>query len=671
MKTFREAEEILAESLPNYTHRPQQAQLAEAIERALEAGDHLLADAPVGTGKSMAALIPSILSGKRVIIATATNVLASQYYDNDLPFLKQHLPVDFSYAMVKGKSNYYCSAEGELNKDNSSYVELIKSELRQRPGHTGDLDRFGFSIPQDERRYLSVSSTECPGLSNCQVGRELGCLPGRARERAQDAQIVVTNISALILNAKLEGHYLGHYDALIIDEGHELDPYALSSLAATVNFAGIRDLAERSMEFVPNSSEPHNVIDAVSYIEDLMEIMMGENDFLKVDHELMVEMVDDWMPILEGINFIKNITSDVAKRNNSRLEENPQDPIAGEAARKASKLSRQAENVQEILENLILGETNYVRWLEKIEVRGRGNHVSFRTNLRISPIESAPFLKKVLWGNSTLSVNTDVPDDSDWEVEEVNLPPVILMSGTLAANGNFSFIKRTLGAWEADEIQVDSPFDYQNQARLFIPNRSVPVPGAFDQWLSWYVQNTSELIRASEGGALLLFTSRRAMEAAYERMRPILSNWGYRTLIQDGETSNNDLAQSFNDETSAVLFGLKSFFQGFDPRQGSCRLVVLDKLPFPVPTDIIFEARAELAEEDGESSFSTLSIPMLIVTLRQAMGRLIRSNQHRGVMAIMDSRLSTKQYGNLIINSLPPAPKIDRISQAVEFLSSN
>lgn len=248
------------------------------------------------------------------------------------------------------------------------------------------------------------------------------------------------------------------------------------------------------------------------------------------------------------------------------------------------------------------------------------------------------------------------------------MPPVIVMSGTLASNGNFNFVKRTLGAWNAGEVQVDSPFDYEDQSRLFIPNRSVPAPNQFDDWKSWYLMNVSEMISASRGGALLLFTSRRAMEAVYEDMRPFLASQGYRSLIQDGQTSNDELGRTFNSDNSSVLFGLKSFFQGFDPKRDACKLVVLDKLPFPVPTDIIFEARAGIVESNGESSFSSLSIPMLTVVLRQAMGRLIRSNRHRGVMAVMDSRLSSKRYGNMIVNSLPPSPRIDRVSQAIDFL---
>lgn len=656
MSVFSEVEPILAESLPGYVHRPQQKELSDAIEQAIDDNSHLIVQAPVGTGKSIGALIPAIMKGKRVIVATATNLLANQYNTKDLPFLKRHLPVDFSYAMVKGRGNYYCPAEGQQNEDRTPYIQRIRDEIAQRPGHMGDLDSFSFPIPQEDRKYLSISSVECPGLKACKVGRELGCPSQVARDRAQEADVVVTNISSLIINARIGDKLLGSYDLMIIDEGHNLDPYALGALEATVNFSSIRTLAERAMEHMQNAEELHRMIEATDYMSTLMEALMEGQTFLKIDAETMVDMVDDWLPILGGVEMIRSVLGERSRRALERAEANVSDVVSAEVGRSTMKLSRQAENLQETLENLILGEGDFVRWLEKKEIR-RGREVQERTYLRLSPIESAPFLRNILWGTND-------------EEEESPRIPVVLMSGTLAVNGKFTFAKRTVGAWEANELEVDSPFDYQNQARLFVPNRMVPPPGRFEEWLDWYSDSTGEILDASHGAGLLLFTSRRAMTAVYERMAGSLRQKGIRVIIQDGETDNQELGRIFNEDEHSVLFALKSFFEGFDPKLGSCKAVILDKLPFRPPTDIIFEARSAIVEEEGGSPFAELAIPDMATTLAQAMGRLIRSNDHRGLMAIMDSRISSSRYGSQVLKGLPPVPKTERVSEAVRFLRS-
>lgn len=658
---------VLKDLLPGFTPRHQQRKVANFISQAVLDGEHALVQAPVGVGKSLT-LAPVIKwaaeNGKRIVIATATNILAEQYATKDLPLIQQGLEklgIHFEFRMLKGRSNYVCS--WQLQESDSELAPKIRQELRRNPMHSGDFNDFAFEIPRSERQGLSITSTECPGLSHCDIGRKLGCYPARAKDAAKDATVVLTNISALITNAQVDNALFGNVDVVVVDEAHNLDQYTLSALGSVINIQGLGDLVTKLEKAVPDlTQEAKSVKMAAEILGQQARQTLGEETFVKIPHSEVVESVmndtNPMVPALVGLNafkqrlgaILKKAKEDFAALSPEEIESG--DSVVASSLRNTSRLHKQVSNMMSILKDYLMDEDS-VRWVSSYEVKiGRKKEVRYSYN--ISPIDSAGFLTYHFWKG---------PED-----REVDLPPVILMSGTLAEGKDFAYTKRTLGCWNARELVVDSPFDYERQAALYVPDRDAPEPRDFDAWLQWYVRQAVQIVDASNGGALLLFTSRRAMEAAHEILGPVISTQ-YRVLIQDGEMSNKELGRVFNDDPNSVLFALRSFFEGFDPKLGSCRAVVLDKLPFPVPTDVIFEARAKRidAKEGPWSSFNKLSIPMMSLVLTQAFGRLIRSTEHAGVFAIMDSRLSKARYGQRIVKSLPPARRVD-LNEGLDFL---
>jgi len=316
---------------------------------------------------------------------------------------------------------------------------------------------------------------------------------------------------------------------------------------------------------------------------------------------------------------------------------------------KLKQLQTRTANLMSTLEELLLSEDHErVRWVEGYKVR---ENEYWR--LKIAPVEVGPFLRRNLWDVTTC----------------------IIMSATLSAgkdhhgHKDFSYIKRTLGLYDADTVDVGTPFDFTHQGMMFVPAQNVPNPKQYAAWAGYAVQTTLNLIDASKGGALLLYTSRKAMEAAHEDLQDRLEDRGLTVLMQGDGRTNKKLAQIFKEDEHSVLFALKSFFVGVDVPGNACRLVVVDKMPFPVPSDPIFKARALLEERSGRKPFATLSIPMMTLSLEQAVGRLIRTKDDAGIVAILDSRLSSTPYGRGIITALPDFPVTTELADVQRFYS--
>ncbi len=688
MRTFSDIEQnVLATQFEGYKPRTAQQQVARFIEERIADGGHGLIQAPVGTGKSFGALIPAINyvianPGKRVLIPTATNLLAHQYYEKDIPALlkmyEEILGETFTYAMVKGRAHYVCQWELSENSENESAVRIIE-ELNQNPNHSGDFEDFSFSVPQGDRSALSISSAECPGLKSCKIGRTLGCFSNQARDRAQTAQIVVTNISALVTNAKMMGNLLGEFDLTIVDEGHNVDNYALGSMEEILNFDGLRRLINQSDEFYPLSRK-EEILASIDQMEaDAME-MIGEESFMKITEQNIMDHIGPFIPVYQALNDLKGRLSGIANAANESLEDMPDEgeetSLFSYQARNAKKLAKQASNYVSVLNMLLpLGDDDendeetinigagldHVRWISSYEVKRRNKgrtETSRRVRYHTCPIEVAGFMRRFIWNGT----------------DQYTPSPTIMMSGTMAPGGDFSYIKRTLGApKDIPTIKVDSPFDFKRQGMLFVPDGRTPAPQGleYEDWFDWYISTTEEMVKASKGDALLLFTSRKNMEAAYERLAPVFQRFGYKCYIQNGEMTPGEISKEFMDMPGSVLFGLKSFFEGFDPKKGKVKVLILDKLPFPVPTDIIFEARSQKLNHemsDGYASFRMLTIPLMSLVLDQAVGRLIRSDEHEGVVCLMDSRLTTKGYGRKAVNALPPFSRARYVHEVTERL---
>lgn len=662
MRTFAEAEKVLAEKLPGYQERPQQQRLAASVEGVFAdpaTPRTLLGEAGCGTGKSIAAIVPAVLAVKpdaetgedapqRIIVATATKALQEQYAGKDMPFLAANLGVDFTWALLKGRSNYVCHSKmAEVSTMDLPNIERIREELEDE-GHSGDFEHLANSVPEDKKYLLSMSSSECPGKSDCPFGKI--CFAEKAKEIAKGSQVVITNTAMLMTELKIQEisdgkvRMLGEYDGVIIDEAHEVPEIAASALADQFSQRGIENIISAAHNFLGEQDALSSSITglteelrgSVGTIWDHLDgLAKGEQVELK-----LAELADHFEPYIELVDGLKMLGGFVA---DAQIK-------IGNPSRETAKQRRIGRRIISMVQKLteFLTSDGMVRWVET-EERGRGRSRRTITLLKYSPIEVGPFLDEHLWSQV----------------------PAALISATLSVGGDFGYIAETLGLRNPQTLNVGTPFDYTSQAALFVPSRNQPDPSRQrSEWMSYAQNTTRDLVRAAGGGALLLFTSRKAMRSSYEMLRDTLELAGYTCLMQGEHGTNKEIARRFAEDTHSVLFALKSFFTGVDFAGETCRLVVIDKLPFPVPTDILFAARAEQVNRrygDSWASFNRLSIPMMSLTLAQGFGRLIRSVTDRGVVAILDPRLTSKGYGKKIMAALPPAPVTHAVDDVARF----
>ncbi len=665
IRTFAQAEANLAAHLPGYQARPQQQMLAREVESLFsqDGPQTLLAQAGCGTGKSIAALIPSILARttlqgetrkQRVIVATATKALQEQYANNDLPFLTDHLGVKFSWALLKGKSSYVCNAKmAEQTSDTLPQLADLMKEL-QTPGHSGDFEHLATVIGEDKKYLLSMSSQECPGRKQCAVAEMRGCFAEAAKEKAQQSDIVVTNVAMLMTHFKIldltDGlvSILGASDAFVVDEAHELPEIAASTLSDEIRKRGLTNLiakAQRFMEFHKAAASPA-IGEALAGIDAIWEHLDGIRDNSTDQVELKVGEIDSRSEIYVGLfvalQAIEQAVADTQVKAGVRDDE----------------LTRQQRIVSSLVSMIstlfdLISSEEIIRWVEPAEIKipgGKGKTETI-TVVKYSPVEVGPFLERHLWSQT----NT------------------VLLSATLSVGESFDFIKRELGLSDRAPrtMDVGSPFDYSTQGLMFLPSADKPDPrkDTREEWLSYARTTSLDLIKASGGGALLLYTSRTAMQDAYAALSPVLEMAGYTCLMQGLSGTNKEIAQIFAVDTHSVLFAMKSFFTGVDFAGEACRVVIIDKMPFPVPSDILYKAKKNLMNRRAgrEVDFGQLMIPLMTLVLTQAVGRLLRKVTDRGVVAILDSRLTSTNYGRRVAKSLPPFPVVHEIETVADF----
>lgn len=662
-ENWDEVEANIARHLPGYEPRPQQQKLARAIERSVAGGKHLLAQAGCGCGKSIGGTMPMVLAavqqGKRVVVATMTKALQEQYASKDLPFMEEKSGVKFTWALLKGRSNYVCRAK--LNGDDAERLTataMIRAELAANPEHSGDFEHFSESIDGLEMAKLSTTSAECPADS-CPL-REM-CFAENAKREARKADVVITNTAMLLTDAQIRSltnereqgpvEMLGHYDLLLVDEAHELGEAAGSALGTEFTAQNMGTFARDAITWA--ALQGVDIAEVADYLTKVLGVLapvvigaveaQEKKESRKLD-KLAVNrawFVNNFEPFMDARDAAQAIVSKLAQVPCTRDKENQ------ELRRKM--LTTRGNNIVSNIEDLLeRPDTEQVRWIETYDVRGEK-----RWRVKSSPVDVAPFLKEWVW---------DAVDSA------------VLMSATLTSGKNrdgskdFTYLKRVLGLWEAETIDVGTPFNFGEQALMFVPAPEQPNPKSdYGRWMNYSMISTLRLIDAAKGGALLLFTSRRAMQEAYENMADLLQDKGYTTLMQGDGRTNKELARIFKEDTHSVLFALKTFFVGVDVPGDACRLVVIDKMPFPVPNDPIFAARALKEESEGRRSFNSLSIPMMILTLEQGIGRLIRTKLDKGVVAVMDSRLSGTPYGRQIVSALPDFPVTTNIADVESF----
>ncbi|MGB7070217.1 MAG: helicase C-terminal domain-containing protein [Pyrinomonadaceae bacterium] len=636
-----------------YEHRPGQVKMAEAIVRAFEDRKHLIVEAGTGTGKTLAYLVPAIAAAtklnKRVIISTGTKNLQEQLMEKDIPFLKKVLPKKFSAAYMKGRSNYAClykigKAEHQPILDGLNEIDHFNEVLQwSRETATGDRSELR-SLPDNISFWSRINAKseacigqKCPDFEPCFITR--------MRARAEDADIIIVNHHLFFADLNVRGNQYGRvlpdYGAVIFDEAHLLEDIASEYFGFQVSNYQIDDLIRDSDRLpIPDAI-------ATSQITKIAARIVGLSDQFWMRFS-QVRGQDGRFPLSTEAFTYRTTDGEQAPTPHGETYqaldtalgslENSIEPF-GETIPEAETLVRRIRQSRFDLEFLIKqAERNFVYWVER---RGKG------TFLQASPIDVSNLLQERLFDK----VDT-----------------CILTSATLSANGKFEFIRNRLGLdrSKTETLIAPSTFDYEKQAIIYLP-KAMPDPRApeFSQMAAGEI---IKLLQITEGRAFVLATSNYSMNALYEL---VSSRMNYPCFIQ-GSMSKAGLLERFRETPNAVLFATSSFWQGVDVQGEQLSCVIIDKLPFAVPSDPIVSARSQFIDENGGRSFFDYSVPQAVISLKQGIGRLIRSNTDRGVIAILDSRLRTKSYGRDFLNSLPKAPVTGDLKDVAElFRSSN
>lgn len=636
-QTFSEATAVLAAAIDNYESRPEQARLAVAIEDALGSRSTLVGQGGCGVGKSFASLVPAILSGKRTVYSTATKALQEQIAQKDLPFLAKHFPTTF--AILKGRSNYLCLAKMDEVAASDLPVGFADAVKDSALGQREELPEVSSAMWS----RLTASGEECPGKKNCPFGEV--CFAEKAKQAASEATVVVVNHALLATDAVVRSmsdgnaSMIGSYDALIVDEAHELEDYVSSALATTFRLAGITNFVSELRNF-GRLIQTDRLNDVASDLNSAAIALFDRLPTGRLRMQQIDELSDAITAVEEAfVNIAAAISHDDVLAAVSRL--NQLDAVRSRMVR--DRLRRRAARSATAFRSIVSdGEDETVRFVEEESKRGQ----TFKA-ITVTPVTVSNWLAENLWSQVS----------------------PILISATILVGGKSDYIADRLGIADHRTVDAGSPFDYARQARLYVP-RNLPVPSGATAaaWSSASIAEMERLVLASEGRALLLFTSRREMETAWNALVETGKFDRFPCKRQGGDETNQSLMQWFKNDKHSVLFALKSFFTGIDIQGDSLGLVVINKLPFPVPTEPVFEARSEAIKRRGGNDFGELTIPAMTLPLQQAAGRLIRTRQDSGVVAILDSRLVQKGYGATILRSLPDMPVVHSFADVQEFL---
>ena len=627
-----DADGPFAETLNSFAPREAQVQMAQAVEDCLATGGSLVVEAGTGIGKTLAYLVPALLSGERVIISTGTKTLQDQLFFRDLPKVVETLGLSIKPALLKGRANYLClhrmlTARTEGRLPSREAVTELEAVLDWSARTTdGDLSIAGV-ITEDSGLMPFVTSTtencvgaECPQFEDCHVAR--------ARSEAQDADVVVVNHHLLFADMAIKqsgfGEVLPGASAFIIDEAHQAPETATRFFSVSLTARQVTDLCR---DFLAESAgvtgamgmlrEP--VADCLQKLKEIQLVIYERmpdrgswNDLVRDDQVRMA---------LQALDHSVNVLFAASEK------------LAGSARGMDGCIERLTE-IQSRLDRFDAQQTGEeVRWYEK---RGRG------FAMHITPLEVS-------------GVFSDFREmaDAAW----------IFTSATLAVRGDFSLFTGQMGLDDATTLQLDSPFDYANNALMWLPGQ-LPEPRDAE-FVPALLEQVVPLLEASKGRAFLLFTSHRSLRRAAELLADKV---GFPLFVQ-GEQPRSLLLEQFRESGQGVLLGSSSFWEGVDVIGDALSLVVIDKLPFAAPDDPVMEARSDALRKAGGNPFTQLYLPQAVISLKQGAGRLIRDVNDRGALVVCDPRIRTKSYGRVFRESLPPMKQADTRDEVEVFLN--
>lgn len=607
-------------ALPTGEARPGQVDMAKAVARALETKRHLIVQAGTGTGKSLGYLVPTILSGRRVVVATTTKALQDQLADKDLPFLEKHLGRSFTSAVLKGRSNYLCrqradeltSGTDQLSMDDvgdqASALgrEVIRLVEWGRTSETGDRSTLDAEPSARAWAAVSVGAMECPGAARCPSGET--CFAEIARKRADLADVVVVNTHLYGAHLASGGHVLPEHDVVVFDEAHALEDVASDSLSVELGAGRLRALARAARPLVGEAGAAD--IEALEAAATALEDAATPWRDKRVPDDLGAALA---AAIAVAVERVARVTSAVRTSD-------------GDTARKNRTLQA-AGHLSGDLQVASPVPTGHVAWVE-----GRtGGPI-----LRVVPVDVGETLASRLWSNVTaILTSATVPQR---------------LAGRLGIEPE-----------RCEEMDVGSPFPHGEHALLYCPVHlpDPRAPGHIDAMHD----ELEALIRAAGGRTLALFTSYRAMDAAVGALRSRLP-W---KLLAQGDLPKPALIESFSSDEHSCLFATMGYWQGIDVPGPSLSLVTIDRIPFPRPDEPLLQARRDRA---GPGAFGLIDLPRAATLLAQGAGRLIRTATDRGVVAVLDPRLGSASYRWDLIRALPPMRRTRHRTEVEAFLAA-
>ncbi|HLG60572.1 MAG TPA: helicase C-terminal domain-containing protein [Ktedonosporobacter sp.] len=642
---------VLSHSLPGYEERPAQIEMAMLVARSITHAVPAIVEAGTGTGKSLAYLLPVVRSGKVAIVSTANKALQEQLFYKDIPFVQQHIK-HFEAALVKGVNNYLCIDRMESERvgmqhytRNREFKRLLDIVNDPDADFSGDFETLGFQLPSDIRGRVATDSDQC-AWNKCSYFMD--CYVRQMRERAEVAQVIVVNHTLLLLDAAIGGFLLPDRDVIILDEAHHLEEEATRSFTITISPAQIQTLLAQRM------LKDHSLLSLQDEV-----LRTAQNMWIRLEQVAnpgFKGRVNLEAPLEEGLR-LATVISDLADSLRKQRPKNLEDKDSQLYDKLLKRTQNLSENVRVVFS--AAQPDKFVYFVDRVE--SGSSRSGFALQASASPLDVTNWLKERLFDKCN----------------------VICTSATLATvspgtpktterGANFNYFRRRIGLDPVERPDVlerilPLAFDYESNALLYLP-RDLPEPtfgSGSDEYMKAIAREMYKLVKLSRGRAFLLFSSKRMLDRAYELMSPHLNF----PLLKQGDASRLELTRRFRQEEGAILFGLKSFWEGVDIAGEALSLVVIDKLPFDPPDDPVHEARVALMKAAGENWFGAYVLPQAVLRLKQGLGRLLRTREDRGVMAILDTRLHTKGYGKLVINALPPARRTSSLHEVDRFFA--
>ncbi len=667
------ADGVLCRTLPGFTYRHQQMQMSRAITEAFNTSQHLILEAGTGTGKSLAYLLPAVLwatqNNEPVVISTNTINLQDQLLNDTIPLLKSALGIDFNAAVMKGRNNYLSPArlQAALQRRVTSVVEartLAKILIWQLQANSGDKSELSLRGPDEHNIWTMVSADDGSTVGAC-AEADFDTPFCRARRQAENAHILIVNHALLIADAKSQNQVLPPYRYLIVDEAHQLEDAITYSMTHRMDAVGL----SRQLTFLGNTSRG-----LLREILNTVQMTATEADYLKLEAFIgsIHDVVKDMNAHIAGLfKQLSRFLDDVRGNRNDymtlfRIERNHR------AKTSFAEVQATWHHLAEYFDVLIHALNRLVRFLNKqippksslqsssrieafiadvnISAENLTKNVSLFNGFIIQPQQNEIYWISQQQGAESPSIHSapqhvgGLMQSYIWNKKQ----SVILTSATLRTHDEFTFIQNRLGAETVKSLNVGSPFDYRASTLIYLP-QDVPEPTDRKGYQHAIEQCIIELAAALNGRVMVLFTSYSQLRQTSQAIASRLALGRINVYDQTDGTSRQALLDGFKADERAVLLGTKSFWEGIDIPGDSLSALIITRLPFAVPTDPIFSARAESYPD----AFADYNLPDAVLTFRQGFGRLIRHHTDRGIIVVMDSRIRKKSYGTAFLDALP------------------